>query len=487
MTDNTKLWGGRFAGSSSPELARFSRSDPRYFAMAPYDLHGSRAHVRELNRAGLISDSELSLFISSIDDVARDVAAGTARPQEADEDVHTFLERLLIERMGPTGGKIRAGRSRNDQAANDLRLYMRDKVRGVSALIVELAEALAGQAEKHLHTPVPGFTHLQSAQPVVFGHQLLAHAQPLLRDLHRFQDWDRRAAVSPLGAAALAGSTFALTPETAALEQGYESSAENSIDAVGSRDAAIEFLFVCSLTLIDISRLCEEIISWASQQFRWIRMDDAYCTGSSIMPQKKNPDIAELARGKAGRVLGDLMGLMAAVKSLPLAYNRDLAEDKNAVLDAVETLEVALPALSGLVRTFEVNVEEVTRQATAGFTLATEVADWLARQDIPFSEAHHISGALVRFCEENGLDYGDLSDEQLASVDPRLTPGVKAVLTVEAALEAHSGFGGTAPARVAEQLTRLRARLDQVSGWTNDYQGLRVLPSHSDHDQDTHE
>ena len=479
MTENTKLWGGRFAGASSPELSRFSRSDPRYFAMAPYDLHGSRAHVRELNRAGLISNPELVLFLATIDELARDVAEGTEQPREVDEDVHTFLERLLIERMGPVGGKIRAGRSRNDQAANDLRLYMRDKVRTVSGLVVELAQALASQAETHLHTPVPGFTHLQSAQPVVFGHQLLAHAQPLLRDLQRFQDWDHRAAVSPLGAAALAGSTFALNPEIAALDQGYETSAENSIDAVGSRDAAIEFLFVCSLTLIDISRLCEEIISWASQQFRWIRMDDAYCTGSSIMPQKKNPDIAELARGKAGRVLGDLVGLMAAVKSLPLAYNRDLAEDKNAVLDAVDTLEVALPALSGLVRTFTVNVEEVTRQATAGFTLATEVADWLARQDIPFSEAHDISGALVRFCEANGLDYGDLSDEQLASVDPRLTPAVRSVLSIEAALEAHSGFGGTAPHRVAEQLTRLRARLDQVESWTADYEGLRVTP-HTD-------
>jgi argininosuccinate lyase len=474
MTGQTKLWGGRFAGVSSPELTRFSRSDARYFAMAPYDLHGSRAHVRELNRSGLITDSELGVFIGTLDDLARDFAAGTLVPSEEDEDVHTFLERALIERMGPTGGKIRAGRSRNDQAANDLRLYMRDKARTVSTLVVELAQALAGQAEQHLHTPVPGFTHLQSAQPVVFAHQLLAHAQPLLRDLHRLQDWDRRAAVSPLGAAALAGSTFALNPETAALDQGYDSSAENSIDAVGSRDAAIEFLFVCSLTLIDISRLCEEIISLASQQFGWIRMDDAYCTGSSIMPQKKNPDIAELARGKAGRVLGDLMGLMAAVKSLPLAYNRDLAEDKNAVIDAVETLEVALPALSGLVRTFTVNVEEVTRQSTAGFTLATEGADWLARQDIPFSEAHEISGALVQYCESNGLDYGELTDEQLASVDARLTPAVREVLTIEAALEAHSGFGGTAPTRVAEQLTRLRARLDQVMGWTHDYAGLQV-------------
>jgi argininosuccinate lyase len=474
MTAQTKLWGGRFAGASSPELSRFSRSDPRYFAMAPYDLHGSRAHVRELNRSGLISDAELTDFINVLNDLSRDFAAGAIEPQEQDEDVHTFLERILIERMGPDGGKIRAGRSRNDQAANDLRLYMRDKVRTLSALVVELAQALAGQAEQHLHTPVPGFTHLQSAQPVVFGHQLLAHAQPLLRDLHRFQDWDKRAAVSPLGAAALAGSTFALNPEIAARDQGYETSAENSIDAVGSRDAAIEFLFVCSLTLIDISRLCEEIISWASQQFRWIRMDDAYCTGSSIMPQKKNPDIAELARGKAGRVLGDLVGLMAAVKSLPLAYNRDLAEDKNAVIDAVETLEMALPALSGLVRTFTVNVEEVTRQSTAGFTLATEVADWLARQGIPFSEAHDISGALVQYCESRGLDYGDLTDSQLAEVDPRLTPAVREVLTIEAALEAHSGFGGTAPARVQEQLTRLRGRLDQVQSWSGHYEGLRV-------------
>jgi argininosuccinate lyase len=479
MKEQTKLWGGRFAGTSSPELARFSRSDPRYFRMAPYDLHGSRAHVRELNRSGLIDDAELGTFLGAIDALASDIEDNRVQPQEADEDVHTFLERLLIERMGPTGGKIRAGRSRNDQAANDLRLYMRDKVRTVSELLIELTQALAGQADQHLHTPVPGFTHLQSAQPVVFGHQILAHAQPLIRDLERFQDWDRRAAVSPLGAAALAGSTFALNPELAARDQGYEASAENSIDAVGSRDAAIEFLFVCSLTLIDISRLCEEIISWASQQFRWISMDDAYCTGSSIMPQKKNPDIAELARGKAGRVLGDLMGLMATVKSLPLAYNRDLAEDKNAVIDAVETLEVALPALSGLVRTFTVNVKEVRRQATAGYTLATEVADWLARQGIPFSEAHDISGALVRFCESRGLDYDDLSDEQLATVDRRLTPDIRTVLTLEAALEAHSGFGGTSPKRVAEQLTRLRARLDQMKSWAADYDGLRVRSNHA--------
>ena len=474
MSMQGALWGGRFGTGPSPELTRFSRSDPRYFAMAPYDLHGSRAHVRELHRAGLLDDAELAEFLGTLDVLAAEVAAGTLRPSPADEDVHTFLERVLVERLGPAGGKIRAGRSRNDQAANDLRLYMRDKVRGVSALLVELASALADQAEKHLHTPAPGFTHLQAAQPVVFGHQLLAHAQPLLRDLHRFQHWDLRADNSPLGAAALAGSTFALRPELAAADQGYSRSAENSIDAVGSRDVAIEFLFVCSLTLIDVSRLCEEMISWASYQFGWIRLDDAWCTGSSIMPQKKNPDIAELTRGKAGRVLGNLMGLMAAVKALPLAYNRDLAEDKHAVLDAVDTIEVAFPALTGLVRTFTVDVDALTAQSTAGFTLATEVADWLARRGTPFGQAHEVAGRLVRFCEEHGIGFAELTDDQLRTVDQGLTADIRPLLTVDAALAAHSGAGGTAPERVAEQLTRLRGGLDKASAWTRDYGGLTV-------------
>lgn len=465
-TTSNNLWGGRFDGAPSPELTRFSRSDPRYFAMAPYDLRGSRAHVRELHRSGVLDADELDRFLESLDAIESDVATGTERPTQNDEDVHTFLERLLIERMGPDGGKIRAGRSRNDQAANDLRLYMRDKVRTITSQLIMVIDALTLQADQHLDTPAPGFTHLQSAQPVVFAHQLLAHAQPLLRNLGRFQDWDHRAAVSPLGAAALAGSTFALHPEISALEMGYRESAENSIDAVGSRDAAIEFLFVCSLTLIDLSRLCEEIISWASQQFGWIRMNDSYCTGSSIMPQKKNPDIAELARGKAGRILGDLMGLMAAVKSLPLAYNRDLAEDKNAIFDAVETLDVTLPALAGLVATFTVNSEELARQAEAGFTLATEVADWLAVRGVPFSEAHDVSGALVRFCESEGIGFDALSDAQLASVDRRLTPDIRAVLTLSAALGARSGFGGTAPARVAEQLQRLRNKLEPFRDWS---------------------
>lgn len=465
MSAQTKLWGGRFAQGPSSALERLSRSDPRYFAMAPYDLAGSRAHVRELHRAAVLTQDELDLFLNTIDAVTADVAAGTATPLPADEDVHTFLERLIIERMGPVGGKIRAGRSRNDQAANDLRLYMRDVVRGVASHTVGLASALADQADLHLQTPAPGFTHLQAAQPIVFGHQLLAHAQPLLRDLDRLRDWEVRSRRSPLGAAALAGSTFALCPERAAAELGYDGVVENSIDAVASRDLAIEFLFVCSLTLIDISRLCEEITLWASQQFRWITLDDAFSTGSSIMPQKKNPDIAEITRGKSGRVLGDLMGLMAAVKALPLAYNRDLAEDKNAVLDAVDTIDAALPALTGLIATMTVNKDVLATQATWGYTLATEVADWLARRGVPFSEAHEVSGALVQFAESRGAELGDLTDEQLASVDPRLTPDLRSALTVSAALDAHHGANGTAPAQVARQLLDVRTRLATTQSW----------------------
>ena len=474
MTEQTKLWGGRFASDPSTALQRLSRSDPRYFALAPYDLHGSRAHVHELRRADILTDDEVSQFLAAIDEIGSQIGAGTIAASAEDEDVHTFLERVLVEKMGPVGGKIRAGRSRNDQAANDLRLYMRDRVRDVASHIAALATALADQAEQHLNSPAPGFTHLQAAQPIVFGHQLLAHAQPLLRDLDRLRDWESRSTVSPLGAAALAGSTFALSPERAAADQGYDGIMENSIDAVASRDLAIEFLFVCSLTLVDISRLCEEITLWASQQFGWITLDDAFSTGSSIMPQKKNPDIAEITRGKAGRVLGDLMGLMAAVKALPLAYNRDLAEDKNAVLDAVDTIDLALPALAGLISTMTVNTDVMATQATWGYTLATEVADWLARRGVPFSQAHEVSGALVQYAESRGLGLGELTDEQLASVDERLTPELRPALTVAAALDAHAGANGTAPAQVAHQLSGVRRRLSTILSWIEDRADVRA-------------
>lgn len=473
MTESHALWGGRFSSPPSPELRAFSRSPERYFALAPYDLAGSRAHARELRRAGILDDSELARVQAEIDTVLAEILAGDLQPVAADEDVHTFLERVLLARLGALGGKVRAGRSRNDQAANDLRLYLRDKARTVAVLVLDLIDALASQAGAHLRTPVPGFTHLQPAQPVVFAHQLLAHAQPLLRDVDRLRDWDRRAAVSPLGSAALAGSTFSMHPELSARDQGYLASFENSIDAVASRDVPIEFLFVASMAFIDISRLCEEVTLWASAQFGWIRLDDAYCTGSSIMPQKKNPDIAELARGRAGRLLGDLMGLMATVKSLPLAYNRDLTGDKHAVMDAVDTFEIALPALTGLVRSFTVQRDRMATDATRGFTLATEAADWLARQGVPFAQAHEVAGAMVRFCEANRIQLHEIPVGDLASIDPRLGGEILAHLTLEVALDAHSAAGGTAPAQVERQLERLLAVCADARTWAADYPGPR--------------
>ncbi|MCW3818963.1 argininosuccinate lyase [Micromonospora sp. DR5-3] len=470
----TRLWGGRFEAAPDAALENLSRSHISYFDMAPYDLAGSRAHARELERAGLLDVNELATLLNAIDTLDDEYRRGELSPRLEDEDVHTFLERLLMERLGVLGGKLRAGRSRNDQAANDLRLYLRDKSRRLVEAAAELVEALLTQAREHRGTPAPGMTHLQPAQPITFGHQLLAHAHALSRDLERLQDWDRRSARSPLGAAALAGSAIALTPENSARELGYDRPCANSIDAVASRDHVAEFLFVGSMLAIDISRLAEEICLWATRQFRWVALDDAFATGSSIMPQKKNPDIAELARGKAGRLIGNLTGLLGTLKGLPLAYNRDLAEDKRAAFDTVETLLTVLPAMAGLVRTMRVQVAELAAQATEGFTLATEVADWLARQGVPFNEAHEITGAVVRLCEERGVDLDALGAEDLASVDPRLTPDVRAVLMVEAALAARSGTGGTAPERVEDQIVELEQTLADQRSWAATYAGPRA-------------
>jgi argininosuccinate lyase len=470
----TKLWGGRFREASDPALAKLSRSEPGYFDMAPYDLAGSRAHARELVRAGILDEAELATVLAGIDQLDIDYRAGAAAPSPEDEDVHTFLERVLTQRLGPLGGKLRAGRSRNDQAANDLRLYLRDQSRAVVLATVGLIESLLAQAAEHTDTPAPGFTHLQPAQPITFGHQLLAHAHALDRDADRFRDWDRRAAQSPLGAAALAGSAVALQPELAAEELGYDRVCRNSLDAVASRDHVAEFAFASSMLAVDISRLAEEVCLWASRQFRWVALDDRFATGSSIMPQKKNPDIAELARGKAGRLLGNLTGLMGALKGLPLAYNRDLAEDKRAAMDSTDTLLTVLPAMAGLIRTLTVDTAEMRAQATAGFTLATEMADWLALRGVPFQDAHEITGSVVRRCEDLGIDLPDLSDDDLAAVDPRLTPKVRSVLTVEAALAARSGRGGTSPARVAEQIDEFTERIVAHREWAAAYAGPRV-------------
>jgi argininosuccinate lyase len=450
------LWGGRFAGGPADALAELSKSTHFDWRLAQYDLAGSRAHARVLHRAGLLDDATLTTMLDGLDRLAQDVASGAFEPAESDEDVHTALERGLIERVGPdVGGRLRAGRSRNDQIATLFRMYLRDHARSVGGLVLDVVDAVCAQAREHLGVSMPGRTHLQHAQPVLLSHHLLAHAWALLRDVQRLQDWDARAAVSPYGSGALAGSSLGLDPEAVAADLGFDAAAENSIDGTASRDFAAEFAFVAAMTAVDVSRLAEEVVLWATREFGFVTLDDAYSTGSSIMPQKKNPDVAELARGKAGRLVGDLSGLLTTLKALPLAYNRDLQEDKEPVFDAVDTLEVLLPAFSGMVATLVFDTSRLEALAPQGFALATDIAEWLVRSGVPFRVAHEVAGACVRECEGRGIELWDLTDAELAGISPHLTPGVRQVLTVEGSLASRDAKGGTAPARVAEQLVKV--------------------------------
>jgi argininosuccinate lyase len=452
------LWGGRFAGGPADALAALSKSTHFDWRLARYDLAGSRAHARVLHRAGLLDDDTLTAMLDGLERLAADVDAGTFVPAESDEDVHTALERGLIDRVGTdVGGRLRAGRSRNDQVATLFRMYLRDHARIVAALVLDVVDALCAQARTHLGVAMPGRTHLQHAQPVLLSHHLLAHAWALLRDVDRLRDWDTRAAVSPYGSGALAGSSLGLDPEAVAADLGFDTSVENSIDGTASRDVAAEFAFVAAMTAVDVSRIAEEVVLWATKEFGFVTLDDAYSTGSSIMPQKKNPDVAELARGKAGRLVGDLAGLLTTLKSLPLAYNRDLQEDKEPVFDAVDTLEVLLPAFSGMVATLTFDTDRLESLAPQGFSLATDIAEWLVRQGVPFRVAHEVAGACVRVCEERGIELGDLEDGDLAAISEHLTPQVRSVLSVEGSLASRDAKGGTAPARVAEQLARAEA------------------------------
>ncbi len=473
MTAGVRLWGGRFTGGPAEALARLSLSVHFDWRLAPYDLAASRAHARILAGAGLLDADELGRMLAALDDLEAACASGDFRPTVDDEDVHTALERGLLERLGALGGKLRAGRSRNDQVATDLRLYLRDHARGVAARLVELADALVEQAGRHVDTPAPGMTHLQHAQPVSFGHQLLAHVHPLLRDLDRLRDWDARAAVSPLGAGALAGSSLPLDPQRVARELGFTAAAPNSMDAVADRDFVAEFLFVTALVGVHLSRLGEEIVLWTSQEFGWVELDDGFATGSSIMPQKKNADIAELARGKAGRLVGDLVSVLTMLKGLPLTYDRDMQEDKEPVFDAVDTLELVLPALAGMVATMTVRVDRLAAAAPKGYTLATEVAEWLVRKGVPFREAHEVTGALVALCVARDCGLDEVSDEDLAAVSEHLTPGVREVLDIRGALAARVAPGSTGPGPVADQLAAVTSTVEQWRAWA----ATRVLPS----------
>jgi len=459
-TNEGSLWGARFASGPSPELTALSKSTHFDWQLARYDLAGSRAHAAALASAGYLTPLELDAMLDAIAELQSRVDDGTLVALDTDEDVHGALERELIVIAGAElGGKLRAGRSRNDQIATLVRLYLLEHATVIAHRVTQLIDAIASQADAHFDAVMPGRTHLQHAQPVLLAHHLLAHAWPLVRDLERIRDWRVRASVSPYGAGALAGSSLGLDPALVASQLGLSGPAENSIDATSSRDSVAEFAFIAAQLGIDLSRFAEEIILWNTREFGFVQLDDAYSTGSSIMPQKKNPDIAELARGKSGRLIGNLAGLLATLKGLPLAYNRDLQEDKEPVFDSVETLEVLLPAFTGMVATLRFNTARMAELAPQGFSLATDVADWLVRQRVPFRDAHEISGALVRFCEINDLDLHEPTDEQYAQISPHLTAALREVLTVEGSIASRNGAGGTAPERVAEQLATLTARV----------------------------
>ena len=380
--------------------------------------------------------------------------------------MHGALERGLKEIVGPElGGRIRAGRSRNDQIATLIRSYLRGEIRLIAQDLDGVLEALAAQAERYHGAVMPGRTHLQSAQPILLSHHLLAHAWPLVRDVERLRDLDRRLAVSPYGSAALAGTSLGLDPELVARELGFTSSVPNSIDGTAARDLIAEAAFVLAQIGVDLSRLSEDVIIWCTAEFGFATLDDAWSTGSSIMPQKKNPDVAELARGKAGRLIGNLAGLLATLKGLPLAYNRDLQEDKEPVFDGLDQLHVLIPAVAGMVGTLTFHPDRMAEVAPRGFSLATDVADHLVRQGVPFAVAHEVAGESVRYCEQRGLTLQELTADDLPGISEHLDESVLGVLTVEGSVASRDGRGGTAPVRVAEQTAELRAAQRDLSAW----------------------
>lgn len=456
-TNEGSLWGGRFAGGPAPALAALSKSTHFDWVLAPYDVAASKAHAAVLHRAGLLTDEQRDGLLVGLDSLGTGVADGSFAPLVTDEDVHGALERGLIDRVGADlGGRLRAGRSRNDQVATLFRMWLRDAMRRVADGVLEVVTALAAQAQAHPDAVMPGKTHLQAAQPVLLAHHLLAHAHPLLRDVDRIGDFDVRTAVSPYGSGALAGSSLGLDPDAIAADLGFAAAADNSIDATSARDFAAEAAFVLAMIGVDLSRLAEDIILWSTTEFGYVTLHDAWSTGSSIMPQKKNPDIAELARGKSGRLIGNLAGLLATLKAQPLAYNRDLQEDKEPLFDSVAQLELVLPAMAGLVATLHFDVERMAALAPAGYTLATDIAEWLVRRGVPFRVAHETAGAAVRAAEARGVGLEDLTDDDLAQIAGELTPDVREVLTVTGSVASRNARGGTAPEQVVRQLERIR-------------------------------
>jgi len=456
------LWGGRFNTEPAEALFALSRSVHFDWRLAPYDLVSSKAHLDGLRRSNLISDEEATAIDSALSELLRAVLDGTFLPTAADEDVHSALERGLVESLGERGGALRAGRSRNDQVVTDLKLYLLDSLGGVARLLIELIEALLDRSDEMIDVIAPGFTHLQHAQPVSFGQELSKHAFALERDLLRIKDWRQRTLTSPLGSGALAGSSLVLEPESSAERLGFDRIVDNSIDAVSDRDFVVEALFVLSLIGTHISRIGEEFTLYASSEFGWVTVDDAYSTGSSIMPQKRNPDVAELARGKSGRLLGNLVSVMTVLKGLPFAYNRDLQEDKEPIFDSVDTLSLVLPAVTGMVRTAIFHRDRISARASAGFALATEIADYLVRKGVPFASAHETTGRVVKAAEAQSCDLHELPLEHFQDIDERFEADIYRVLDAREAVASRRSGMGTSATSVARVIENLRGRLGGI-------------------------
>jgi len=450
------LWGGRFSDGPADTVFALSRSIHFDWRLAPYDLRSSLAHLEILESSGLLTAEVASAIRGTLQGLISEVASGDFLPIDSDEDVHSALERGLTEKLGDIGGSLRAGRSRNDQVATDLRLYAIDHMLEVATQILHLQEALIAKANEYGDAPAPGFTHLQHAQPVLFGHEIAKHAHAFARDLDRISDWLTRTSVSPLGSGALAGSSLPLSPEKTATALGFSSSAANSIDGVSDRDFVAEALFILAMVGSHLSRIGEEWCIWATTEFGWAKVADAYSTGSSIMPQKKNPDMAELARGKAGRLVGNLTGLLTTLKGLPFAYNRDLQEDKEPLFDSIDTVLLVLPAVTGMVATTDFDREKMALAAPLGFSLATEIADYLVRAHVPFAHAHEAAGKCVAICESSGRQLHQLTDAEFAEIHPALLPDVRDVLTVHGALASRTTRGGTSPSSFAIQIADLK-------------------------------
>ena len=454
------MWGGRFAGGPAAIMERINASigfDRRFFAQ---DIAASKAHAAMLVRQGILRQEDGTAIQAGLDRVLAEIGAGRFEFKIALEDIHTNVEARLKEIIGEPAGRLHTARSRNDQVATDFKLWVRDAIDGLDEQVRDLIAALIDRAEQHAATVMPGMTHLQPAQPVTFGHHLLAYAEMLGRDRGRFADARRRLNESPLGAAALAGTSFPIDRAATAQALGFDRPAANSLDAVSDRDFVLEFLAAGSILAVHLSRLAEEIVLWMSDGFRFIGLSDAFTTGSSIMPQKRNPDAAELVRAKAGRAVGALNALLIVMKGLPLTYGKDMQEDKEPTFDAADNLSLCLAAMAGMVRDMRVNEDAMRRAAGAGFSTATDLADWLVRSlDLPFRQAHHITGTLVRLAEENGCGLAELALADMQRVEPRITAGVFDVLSVDRSVASRTSFGGTAPDNVRRAAAAARERL----------------------------